>query len=616
MQAGERLRIDCGRGVFVALALLSNLIALILIIIAIIVANALNANARTQISKPVTFAHDVAPIVYQHCASCHHPDGPAPFSLLKYEDVKKYAAPIAAATRTRSMPPWLPEVGYGDFADESRLTDAQIQMISNWVREGAPEGPASDLPQPPSFSGPWQMGPPDLILKAAQPHLVPASGPEVFWNFIFSPQVKTRRYVRAIEILPGDANQVHHANLLVDPLQSARREEIAPGAGFAGMDVEIERSPDDYDSHFLFWKPGTKPWVEPDGLAWQLDPGEDLVLNAHLKPTGKPAEVAPSIGLYFTDKPPTQFPIVMELEDDPALNIPPGDPDFIVRDDFRLPADVDVLAIYPHAHYLGRLLEAYATLPNGQHKWLIRIPHWDPNWQGVYHYREPVSLPKGTVISMRYHYDNSAANPRNPNSPPHQVLCGNNSTDEMAHLWLQVLPRGSGDAHLAIEEALARHRLEKDPNDFDASLWLGALLLREFNPGGAVAELQRAVRIAPQRAEGHNWLGMALVAVGRSSEATEQFRAALRIRSDYPNARYNLARALVKAGKLDEARNEYSELIAATPDDAQVRNDFGELLLRLGKPAEALQQFDKALALDPSQQTTRKNRDLALQQSK
>ena len=120
------------------------------------------------------------------------------------------------------------------------------------------------------------------------------------------------------------------------------------------MDVEIERSPDDYDSHFLFWKPGTKPWVEPDGLAWQLDPGEDLVLNAHLKPTGKPAEVAPSIGLYFTDKPPTQFPIVMELEDDPALNIPPGDPDFIVRDDFRLPADVDVLAIYPHAHYLGR----------------------------------------------------------------------------------------------------------------------------------------------------------------------------------------------------------------------------------------------------------------------
>ena len=231
MQAGERSRIYCGRGVFVALVILSNLIALILVIV-IIAANSLNANAQTQTSKPLTFARDIAPIIYQHCASCHHPDGPAPFSLLNYEDIKKYSALIATATRIRSMPPWLPEAGYGDFVDESRLTDAQIQMIANWVREGAPEGPAAELPPAPSFSGPWQLGPPDMILKATRPHLVPASGPEVFWNFIFSPQVKTRRYVRAIEILPGDSNQVHHANLLVDPSQSARRQEIAPGSWF------------------------------------------------------------------------------------------------------------------------------------------------------------------------------------------------------------------------------------------------------------------------------------------------------------------------------------------------------------------------------------------------
>ena len=136
---------------------------------------------------------------------------------------------------------------------------------------------------------------------------------------------------------------------------------------------------------------------------------------------------------------------------------------FRVSDDFRLPLDADILAVYPHAHYLGKLLEAWATLPDGSKKWLIRIPDWDPNWQAVYHYREPVFLPKDSVIHMRYHYDNSAANARNPNHPPRRVRGGNQATDEMGHLWLQILPRGAGDHRLELQEAVMRHRLEKIP---------------------------------------------------------------------------------------------------------------------------------------------------------
>ena len=140
--------------------------------------------------------------------------------------------------------------------------------------------------------------------------------------------------------------------------------------------------------------------------------------------------------------------MLLQLEHDGALDIPAGVADFPVSDDFVVPMDMDVLAVYPHAHYLGHLLEGYATLPGGTRKWLIRIPDWDPNWQAVYRYKEPVFLPKGTVISMRYHYDNSAANPRNPNQPPQRVRGGNQATDEMAHLWLQVLPRGArGSPH-------------------------------------------------------------------------------------------------------------------------------------------------------------------------
>ena len=220
------------------------------------------------------------------------------------------------------------------------------------------------------------------------------------------------------------------------PYSASRSESPNPGPAAAGA-----RAPR---------KPGSAPWVEPDGLAWKLDPGSDLVLNAHLKPTGAREEVRPSIGLYFTDVPPSRFPILIQLQDDNALDIPAGAQDFPVSDDFTLPADVDILAVYPHAHYLGHLLEGYATLPTGERKWLIRIPDWDPNWQAVYHYRESVFLPKGSIVSMRYHYDNSSTNPRNPNRPPKEVLGGNQSTDEMAHLWLQILPRGISDRRPAM----------------------------------------------------------------------------------------------------------------------------------------------------------------------
>jgi predicted negative regulator of RcsB-dependent stress response len=558
------------------------------------------ANAATP-----TFSHDIAPIVYQNCAPCHRPGEAGPFPLLNYQDVKKRAQQIADVTRRRYMPPWAPEAGHGDFSDERRLSDAQIQLIADWVTQGTPEGTASETPPPPSFTEGWQLGPPDLILDAQSVYSLPASGPDVYWNFIFPVAMKSMRYVRAIEIRPGDKRLVHHANLYVDRAKSARRQEIAEGQGFPGMDVVIERplsEPD--DGHFLFWKPGGVPYVEPEGFAWRLDPGNDLVLNAHLRASGKPEQVRPSIGLYFTDDPQEKFPMLIKLEHDDALDIPAGDPDFLVSDDFTLPMDLDLLAVYPHAHYLGHLLEGYATLPNGQRKWLIRIPDWDPNWQGAYHYRQSMFLPKGTVISMRYHYDNSAANPRNPNQPPRRVVAGNQATDEMGHLWLQVSPKPDmitirGDRRMELQEAVMRHRLEKHPGDFAAYFEIGALRLARLDIPEALVMLTTAVRIDPNDPEAHNLLGSALVTVGRNAEAIDQFRAALASRSDYGTARYNLSRALVRARKYDEAIESFGQLLKQFPQDAHIRDELGELYLRQGKRAEAMDLFDQALAIDP-----------------
>jgi tetratricopeptide (TPR) repeat protein len=490
---------------------------------------------------------------------------------MTYGEVGPRAGQIAAVTRRRYMPPWLPDAGHGDFDGDRRLTDAEIRVISDWAAAGAPQGDSAAIPPPPEFPDGWQLGTPDLVLEAAAPTRVPAAGEDVFWNFLFTPRLTGPRFVRAVEIRPGDRSIVHHANLLVDRAGSAHRAAAAGENGFAGMDLTVVRSPFDPDGHFLFWKPGAPPHVEPDGYSWRLNPGDTLVLNTHLHPSGKPEEARPSIGIYFTDKPPAHFPLLVQLEHDGAIRIPAGARDFVVTDDFRLPMDADVLAVYPHAHYLGKLLEAYATLPDGSRKWLIRIPDWDLNWQSVYYYREPVALPRDAVISMRYHYDNSAANVRNPHHPPRRVTGGNRSEDEMGHLWLELLPHGAGDRRIELEEAVMRHRLEKYPDDFAAHFNLGALAMARMNASGAVSLLEQAVRIDPSQAAAHNLLGAALARVGRVPEAIEELRTAVSERPDLLNARLSLAGILLRAGKFGEALDDYRQVLEAAPDDRTVR---------------------------------------------
>src|SRR5580704_7505572 len=158
------------------------------------------------------FAHDIAPILYRNCVSCHRPGESAPFSLLSYDDAKKHFQQIASATGSRAMPPWLPAAGYGDFADAHRLSAAEIALIAEWVKNGAPAGPASEIPPVPASAERWQLGPPDIVLEATRGFTIPAKGPDVFWNFIFSPTITSTRYVRAIEIRPGDTHLIHHAN--------------------------------------------------------------------------------------------------------------------------------------------------------------------------------------------------------------------------------------------------------------------------------------------------------------------------------------------------------------------------------------------------------------------
>jgi tetratricopeptide (TPR) repeat protein/mono/diheme cytochrome c family protein len=569
--------------------------------------SAQNVGQQTQ----VTFNRDIAPILYRTCAACHRPGEAGPFPLLTYADAKSHARQIAAVTKSRFMPPWLPQESALKFADELRLSEDEIARIQAWVEQGTAEGNSADLPATPKFVEGWQLGKPDVIVKAAQPYGLPAGGSDNYWNFVFRTPVDRTRWLKAMEIRPGDKRLVHHANVLVDRQQNARRLESEPGVGFAGMELTIESEAFDPDSHFLFWKPGSIPYVEPDGMALRLDKDTDLILNAHLQPSGKPETIQPTLGLYFTDKPATKHPILLQLENDRLLDIPPGEKHFVVTDDFTLPVDVDLLAIYPHAHYLGKDLQAIAKFPDGRSETLIHIPDWNLNWQAVYRYAQPVKLPKGTTISMKFAYDNSDNNVRNPNDPPQRVVAGNLAADEMAHLWLQVLPEISAQANrdprTEILEAMARHNLQKNPEDFEAHYNLAALLMGRGEIAEAIPHFAEANRIRPNQPTVNNAFGAALLAAGRTEESVPHLTAALNARPDYFDARYNLGNALASLGDFRGALMQFQAAVRINPQDANAEANLGSAFAEIGDSKQARLHYQRALQLNPNHELAKEN---------
>ena len=564
-----------------------------------------------------TWSHEIAPILYRNCVTCHHPGGAGPFSLLTYADAKRWGAQAVTVTQSRYMPPWLPEPGHGDFADNRRLPDADIATLRKWFQAGMPEGNPGDAPKVPTFDSRWQLGKPDLILKQAQPFTLPAGGTDVFRNFVLPYPLKQGHFIRAMEIHPGAAQVVHHANILIDRTGSFRRQHPADWqAGIPGMEILLDAGNTfDPDSHFLFWKPDTPALVEPEGMPWRLDAGNDLILNIHLKPSGKPETIDTEIGLYFTDKPPTKQPMLLQLDRDDALDIPAGDKSFVVEDSLTLPVAVEALGVYPHAHYLGKDMQAWATLPNGEKKWLVWIRDWDIDRQSVYRYREPLRLPKGTVLHMRYLYDNSAANPRNPHSPPIRVRAGNRSEDEMAHLWLQVLPvpAGSGrpdsqnsDPRLLLEEAWMRNRLRHTPDDRVSLYNLGAALTAQGQFKEATAIYEKDTQAHPGDLRTLTALGAALSGAGDWQAARDAFAKAVEDSEQTPNApksqacdaRFDLANLDLAHQQWSSAEQEFRAQLAACPEDAETHAGLAAALLDEGQTGAAQTEYRRSLELD------------------
>lgn len=394
----------------------------------------------SSVPDKVTFTEHVAPIVFQNCTRCHRPGEAAPFALMNYEDTKKRARLIADVTESRLMPPWHAGHGYVEFSNSRRLTDEQIAVIGAWVKQGAVEGNPAKLPPVPQFTEGWQLGTPDLIVKMSEPFEVKAEGPDIYWNFVLPLNLPEDKWVRAIEFRPQARRVVHHALFFLDTTGEGRKYDARdPKPGYNG----ISRSNRQFES-LGGWAVGSEPIPLPPELAYRFPTNSDLVLQTHFHPSGKVESEVSSVGIYFADKPPTrQFttlqlpPVFGRLS---GMDIPAGASNYVVKDSFVVPIDVEAISVTPHAHYLGKTFLLTATLPNGKQQTLLKIDEWDFKWQEDCAYKDRIKLPKGTRLDAAITYDNSENNPSNPTRPPKRVKWGPMTTDEMAAMTLTVIP--------------------------------------------------------------------------------------------------------------------------------------------------------------------------------
>jgi Copper type II ascorbate-dependent monooxygenase, C-terminal domain len=385
--------------------------------------------------EPPTYSRDVEPILRSHCRECHRPDQVAPFSLLTYEQARKRAGDLASVAEERRMPPWKPTPGVGPkLLHDRSLSRQEIETLRAWADSGALRGSGGDLPPEPLLADGWKLGRPDVVLEPSEDFPIPASGPDIHRCFVIPTNLPGDSYVSAVEYRPGNARVVHHAMAFVETLGAGRRrDEAEPGPGYesySGAGVEIF-------GDLGGWAPGNEPSRLPDGVGRSLPKGADVILQIHYHPDGKPEVDRSRIGLHLSRGPvrqTLQWKGVMSRD----IRLEAGEADTKVKASWMVPVDVEALAVAPHMHQLGRSMKMTALIPGGRTIDLIQVDDWDPGWQGTYSFEKPVSLPKGTIVKVVAHYDNSP-HPRNPSRPPRLVKWGQGSTDEMCVGYIAVV---------------------------------------------------------------------------------------------------------------------------------------------------------------------------------
>jgi len=396
--------------------------------------------AQSGTATTTAFYKDVLPVLQRNCQSCHRPGEAAPMSFLTYQDTRPWAKAIREAVLLRKMPPWFADPAHGAFQNDRRLSDSDIATLTSWAQTGALEGDPKDAPAPIAFIEGWNIGTPDVVLEMPAAYDVPASGTIEYQHFIVPTHFTEDRWVRVVELRPGNRAVVHHAAVFVRPPKSGWMREAKIGRAFPSQDSENQ---DVTDEMLDFHVPGSVPHALQHGQAKLIPAGSDLIFQMHYMPNGKPAKDRSRIGLIFAKESPAERVYTL-----PVINhdfvIPPGAPDYKVDAKIIVQDDTRLVSMNPHMHLRGKAFEFRVVYPAGESQVLLRVPNYDFAWQLQYYLKRQLALPKGTRIELSAWYDNSANNPANPD-PTKEVHWGDQSWDEMMVGTLDLTLPAKGD---------------------------------------------------------------------------------------------------------------------------------------------------------------------------
>jgi hypothetical protein len=418
-------------------------------------------------SAEITYSRDVAPIFYQKCTGCHHPNDLAPMSLLDYKSARPWAKAIRQAVTLKRMPPWFADSATGHFSNDPTLSDTERKIISDWVDQGAKEGNPHDLPPAPAYVEGWHIGKPDVVFDIGQDHALRGTVDE-YTYFTVPTNFTEGHWVQAVELRPGNRKVVHHAHVSVfnpdapkkaantaktglsfsdyllltsDGLRHMKADSPVVNDACAYNGPEIDRLHIAGEGALGSYLPGMPPDIYPDDTAKWIPAGAQLrfQIHYHSETAGskEPVTDRTSVGLVFASAPP-RHPLRRLDVDNDFFALPAGNPAQEVKQCATFDSDSLLLSLTPHMHYRGKDARFEIQRPGQQVETLLYVPQYDFNWQLKYRLQDPIFVPKGTRLIITFHYDNSANNHSNPD-PSRTIRWGEPSEEEMMSGWIDYI---------------------------------------------------------------------------------------------------------------------------------------------------------------------------------
>jgi mono/diheme cytochrome c family protein len=385
--------------------------------------------ATDQAKTPVMFYRDVLPILQGHCQVCHRAGGIAPMAFETFEQTRPYAEAIRAAVEKRNMPPWFAEKGIGNFSNDPSLSDGQIATLAAWSEAKAPAGNVADAPAALVWAERWTIPEPDLTVPMTEGVKIPAGGEVDYTYEIVPTHFAEGKWVQASEILPGLAENVHHAVVYVRPPASGWLRHVPLGKPFTAPMLNTKENAMWTDSDILLvYAPGSTPDHWQAGMAKYVPPGSDFVFQMHYTTNGRAGTDISRIGMIFAKEPVKQRVLTLQLTNDHFV-IPPGAPDYRVEARGTLPNDALLLSFFPHMHLRGKWFAYNVVRADKSLEPLLRV-NYHFHWQMSYRLAEPLPLRGGTELQAVAWFDNSKNNRHNPD-PDAAVRWGEQTSDEM-----------------------------------------------------------------------------------------------------------------------------------------------------------------------------------------